>query len=292
MGKNKARLEASLAKVHACDFWKAAVDAVEPIVKKRFDDPTVRKAFGQRRKLPKLVVTPGEYYVLDVWKRIVGVLHVFERIQETRALLAFLPCPARYRKLGMTLDRWNSYHLGQFLSAAVSSIDVCLLLTNDVYRIGLAEPDCKLEVLCRNRKVKGTPTASALKALDNTLGNLKFLRNVEVHRAEWAEIHEIVGSQDYELGEAAMCLLRLGVPARDLEAEASELLEMGTKELRDWVDGRAADLGDGVLRVLHSLDRPFEEGWDEADPLRRYRRELLRGNVEAKSSQQRIAGNC
>lgn len=116
------------------------------------------------------------------------LLSVCEQIALATAFLSGY----RSRKLvtGDPITRFDYivYHLENHLIRSTSVLDRSLLLTNTVFRLGLAEEDCRFRTVTNNEHVKPAgKVKDALKGLDGLLNSMRRLRNVVVHRRKHSE---------------------------------------------------------------------------------------------------------
>nr|NIQ06924.1 hypothetical protein [Candidatus Korarchaeota archaeon] len=87
-----------------------------------------------------------------------------------------------------------SYYIVRF----VSFVDLALILTNKVLRLGLREKDCKAEIIKNNEWIKNTNIKTALEKLEDVVKPFREPRNFHVHRGRVPPIYQIFDSELYD----------------------------------------------------------------------------------------------
>jgi hypothetical protein len=235
------------------------IRSMAPMLQQRTEDPKVMKALEAGKEMPPIAVTAKQSYQMDVFRRLCRVATVFERIDEVLLLLPRYPRGNLLSKRGLTHDKWMAYHLGQFVAAMTSTMDVCLLLTAEVFQLDLAEQDCKREIVERNRRVKGTAVIAKLRSLDACIQQMKEHRNRDLHRAERIDLGEFAGVKNYQVAEALALLGKGGYGDKDELFYMRIKFEETSEEICKRIESEAVKAQSAVLEVLGALF-PIYEG--------------------------------
>lgn len=200
-------------------------------------------------------------YGWRVARRTIALLSRIERLHDARRYLLQLPAPALLRKLETTSDSWLEYHFAQYLSALASVSDICLLLCNAVFDLGMPARLCSVEAIKANSHVKRTPVPAALTSIEGIIRPHRELRNRDVHRGDAADIAGILGDRTVDM------LRMVGIVARasrDVPTErmvvrgfryyAKDLAERISSEL-EALDGALGPLLDGLTPVYDKKAR-------------------------------------
>lgn len=148
-------------------------------------DKAERKAWMAANRA---TLTEDEGYKRDVFYRVLNILRVLGRMDIALHLIAKAPVV----KSGViTRAEAVEYHFTALTAALTSLSDCCILLAAEVFRLGLKEQDCKLDVVARNRWIP-KEAASALRALDRTLNEDRSRRNRLLHRGHEADVAEVL----------------------------------------------------------------------------------------------------
>jgi hypothetical protein len=82
----------------------------------------------------------------------------------------------------LRLGDWRAYHHAFWVTTAYSIPDIAVILTSGVYRLGLSERHCRLDLLLANAWVRNSPAAAALKSLASSARAHSLPRHAYVHR--------------------------------------------------------------------------------------------------------------
>ncbi|WP_431164838.1 Cthe_2314 family HEPN domain-containing protein [Tenacibaculum halocynthiae] len=77
--------------------------------------------------------------------------------------------------------------LENFYLRVTSTFDRMLRLTNIIFEIGLPEKECKVSTIVKNKKIKSTPLAIALKNLNSYVDKFRYSRNKIAHSETYSE---------------------------------------------------------------------------------------------------------
>ncbi len=140
----------------------------------------------------------NEYYNANVFKKIMNIISSFDRLEQAHIFIKRFRQSKLFLKQNITQDIWIEYHYSIHLLTIVSIMDLALILTNEVYRIGLREKDCNYDTILKNYWIKDSQVAIVLKDLDKKVQNYRNPRNTLVHHGESPKLNKILKSNLYD----------------------------------------------------------------------------------------------
>jgi hypothetical protein len=193
----------------------------------------------------------GHYRHLVMW-RTINLLGMFERLERARYLLLRSPPATRSRTTRLDRADWTQYHFWVFTACLPAITDCCLLLTANVYQLGIPPRFCTFDLVTSHDWLKGTGTSRALKSLRKGLEDHTQRRHRYLHRGEAPDIGELTDP------EWLMDLRQLTFLHSVGEGSVDKRLLTGAwrvtlRELRPVLgaaESSALDGTEGVLKVL------------------------------------------
>ncbi len=153
-------------------FYKSLAEEVRQFLA---DGLEVKEGRPQERRRRR----PREAYVVTVFEATGEVLSAVDQLYFAINLLA------GYRNKsapdGMSKYDWFVYGVENFLVRYTGVNDRCLRLANDVFRLGLPPRECRHATVIGNAHLKGTPVASALRAVGKCADAYREGRNRVMH---------------------------------------------------------------------------------------------------------------
>lgn len=133
----------------------------------------------------------ADRYAATVLRRTQGLYGTLRVLEDARRLIAVFPTQFGKGPSAISRDRWVDYHYGYFTVALASLPDIGIVLTSNVYRLGLAYKHCTFDVVTSHARIKGTPVAQSLRDLSKSVEKGKERRNRHVHRGEHADVESL-----------------------------------------------------------------------------------------------------
>lgn len=142
-------------------------------------DPRRRRAGEQLRPL-----SPDEDYARRALISAGELLAVCDQMSYAVEFLSGFR--SRKMRAGEVITRHDYivYHLENHLIRIGSVLDRALLLVNLIFRLGVAERECRLPVIADNEHVAPTPSAEALRSIQKIVSPYQAQRNLIIHRRQ------------------------------------------------------------------------------------------------------------
>ena len=134
--------------------------------------------------LPSEMIPQGLSYHNQVFRHTYNLMNTFERLDHIPFYLSRFPNSEVFRREGISLDTWIKYHHANFLTSYFSVYDLVLILTNQVFDLGLRHQDCNERTVLKNEKLHKSKVVDCVKAIKKRLLVHQEDRNLFVHRGE------------------------------------------------------------------------------------------------------------
>jgi len=238
--------------------------ASHPLVKQLLDD--LKDVFGRidlksrkslRAKQP-VDVSPSEHYTWQAFGKASVIHDTARRLEHAKEFVSVFPSPKGFERKGITRDKWVEYHLSYFVVTLASIPDLCLLLTNTIFKLGMPERLCTLESVTKNDWVAETEVPKTLRGLDKVVEEHRTLRNLHVHKGKVPEVSEL-------LGDDLFSYLSLITFAENVSSIGFDphILKQGyrtaTNDLRLRMESDLSSVLDGVMAVLNELQPQYQK---------------------------------
>lgn len=153
---------------------------------------------GDHQKIMEFVDS-DVYYHYHVFMKLGNLLQTVDLLETSLKFVKHFPHPRTYEKQKITQYNWLVYHYCFFTITYVSILDIALILTNSVFRLGMSEKDCKPDIIMKNDWIANSKTKTALKALQDLVSRHREPRNLSVHRGRSPNIANIINSEYLDL---------------------------------------------------------------------------------------------
>lgn len=173
---------------------KLAMDNLIPLLEEASSGLLDLAQQGEVRSEGNAVLIEYEFYDDDVFRNASALAGAFERMKQSQRLIT-ARSGSPWEGAGMDRHTWIEYHYSYYVVTLVSLVDIALVLTNSVFRLGNRERDCKSDIITRNWWVAQTPVKDAIAELAKLVQPHKEGRNVHVHRGKIQPIAEVMGSK-------------------------------------------------------------------------------------------------
>lgn len=123
-----------------------------------------------------------ERYFWSVRFYIHNLCDSFTRLEHIRTYLAHIRISKQYRQDGITRTSYIEYHSSNHAVILVGIFDIALILTSNVFRLGIAEKQCRSDLIMQNAWVHERGIDRILRQLDSAVSPLREPRNLFAHR--------------------------------------------------------------------------------------------------------------
>lgn len=238
--------------------------ASHPLVKQLLDDmgpvferitPTLENRNGRRQKHP-VDVSPSEHYTWQTFGKALAIHDTARRLEHAKGLVRLYPSPKDFESIGITRDKWVEYHLCYFIINLASIPDLCLLLTNTVFKLGMPERLCTLESIIKNDWVAETEVPKALRNLDKVVEEHRTLRNLHVHRGQVPKVSDLLDDDLFSY----LSFITFAEKISNIELDP-HILPQGyrtaTNDLSRKMEGYFCTVLDAIIIVLNELQPQY-----------------------------------
>lgn len=196
-----------------------------------------------------------ELVTVNVFRGATRMLSSIERLLEVPFYITRFPNNSAFTKAGITRVKWIRYHYSMFTITAVTVADTSLLLSAEVFDLGLEPRDCSERSITKNRHIRGKSTEKALRELHKLAQPYRETRNAVVHHGEEADLGQI------DLWEMLTWLETRNPGSRQpISKELREVLVRGERQkLAQTLHGQAHAFVDAAQTLFDALHDPFLE---------------------------------
>lgn len=217
---------------------------------------------GKLHNARELEHEPPEQYFFMVYNKSIAIFNALERLSLSYHLIATFPNSKTSEKKGFTRDKWILYHLSFFTVTLTSLLDLCLLLTNEVFRLGMPERLCSLESITKNCWILPTDIPKALRALNKSLAEHQKRRNLHVHQGKVPDIAEILNDDLFD--RLRMITLKERTNPNGINrSELSQSYRVTVKDLRARMVKDLNDVVETIHPILNSLLHKYSQCMSE-----------------------------
>lgn len=243
-------------------FVLKIMERLRPQIKARI--PKVREAArkGKVRIKDEYELSEQEWYDYEVFIHVSSIISTIDRLEQCQNFIKKFPRPRSYEKEGITQDVWIEYHYSFYVISLVSLFDICLILTNAVFRLGNEEKNCKPDLIIKNSWVKDTSAKESLKKIEQLIKPHRHDRNLHVHRGKIPNIALVMDSEELDRIKLFSLVQRLDKPFIDKRLmdlvyndETSKINSRLTEETNN-IKISLSNLFDNILPVYrHHISR-------------------------------------
>ena len=153
-----------------------------------------------------------------------------------------------YREAGIVQSNYINYHYTKYAITVVTIMDVCLMLTNDTFRLGNPERLCYLENIIKNSWVTSSKVDKSLNKLSKIVEPWREPRNLFIHRGEQLRREKLVALEELELAREKG-ILDIKVPLHRVKS----LYKSELSEIFKEFDQVETPLFNAVIELLSKL---------------------------------------
>lgn len=187
-------------------------------------------------------------YGLGVLQSYSGLIRLITRAEHCFHLVQTTPARLRGPSGRINREEWADLMLTGHAAAIAALLDGSLLLSNSVYRLGLAPHHAKFDVVTSHAQIEGTETERKLRALKSRIQDVATRRNRYLHRGEEADIAELTGIE-YAHEFRGLSLLNRVSP----KPEITRILRAGWREMRDLITEQLQAVTEDVEPALEAV---------------------------------------
>ncbi len=227
------------------------LEAIKPITLAAVDKIGERIEKDQVARLSEgaLTLPEGQHYDVIVFKRSSALINALETISEVQHFIQFLPPASELRKLRISQERWVDYHYSYHLIIMAGLVDLALLLTNDIFRIGHPEKLCSPRAIKENYWVRQTSVVHAIEMLERITQSHRDSRNLFVHRGIKPDVTKATSSELYDL----MTFVAQANALTQGQIGTDELFDQGFKLEIEKLNTRMRNDGNNASEGVHAL---------------------------------------
>lgn len=158
--------------------------------------PSDRKELVEWRKGTRARMSGAERYYVDVFYRVMNLNHVLDRLKQARYLIARSPGSYRNRAFSINRNDWSDYHFYVYTTSLASVLDCALLITAEVFKLGLPPRHCTFDIVTQHDWLAGSQVPRTLRSLKKTLEQHIHRRHRYVHRGEESNFDDLTDPDD------------------------------------------------------------------------------------------------
>jgi len=169
-----------------------------------------------------------EKYSLSVMGWTHRIRNSFKSLEHTKVYMRHFRSNKWYREAEIVRGNYINYHYIKYAITVVTIMDICLILTNDTFRLGNPERFCYLDTIMRNSWVISSKVDKALNKLSKIVEPWREPRNLFIHRGWEIYREKLTALEGYELS-LEKGILDEKIPLRKIKtlyaAELSEIFK-------------------------------------------------------------------
>ena len=184
---------------------------------KMVSEPLTKQAIQayQLGQEPRYSFAPGTTYHLNVSHYLRTLIGTVERIEQVPTFLKRFPNSKFFTENNITLHKWVNYHYTNFLIMSVSLYDISLLLTNEVFILGIEPRKCNEKSVAKHELVKETSVKVSLDNLAQAIDEYRTPRHHFVHRGYAPSMGFMDKLDDYDFMQKTEKELGIEPPSND-----------------------------------------------------------------------------
>jgi len=155
-----------------------------------------KSILDKKPKTDSTLSNKQEQYIIDCFMCLIEVLYKVESLSYYIPFIKSYPKTTLWEKTFGRMD-YIRYHTETYLSGITGVFDRCILLVNQVYNLGLEERHATFENITSNKHIKTEAVKSVLIRFNKSISNIKYLRNISIHRGRYRD-KELDKLSEYE----------------------------------------------------------------------------------------------
>jgi hypothetical protein len=226
-------------------------DYISRILNHKFSEETSKDALTHMGKLLKgEPYSPSELerYAFSLMKQKQRLWYCFNALEHARVYMKHFRTNKWYREAGIVQSNYINYHYTKYAITVVTIMDVCLILTNDTFRLGNPERLCHPENIIKNSWVTSSKVDKSLNKLSKIVEPWREPRNLFIHRGERLWRDRLTALEELEL-DKAKGMLNIKVPLHRVKS----LYKSELSEIFKEFDQVETPLFNAVIELLSKL---------------------------------------
>lgn len=154
--------------------------------------PRITKKITENKGIPEKnlseiykFLNESESYLLDVFLTSHKIADTFEQLEHIPIYIKYFRNSKTYNEAGINKAKHMQYHMESHFIKIISILDLCLILINNVYKLGLIPQRCSFELVTQNLNVINTKAVKLIKLFKKSVVNIAKQRNLIVHRSTY-----------------------------------------------------------------------------------------------------------
>jgi len=193
-------------------FPKTVMDNLKPLLEVAALELKKKKKL---RNDEPAALYPHQWYDNDVFQSTTPLLRAFDNLELSCKFIKVFPSRQAFEKKSISQHAWIEYHYSHYIITLVSVFDICLVLTNSVFRLGNRDRDCKSDIIMKNNWVAQTTVVKGLEKIYKEVRSHKENRNLHVHQGRIPKIARVMKSDMLDQLDMFSFVKMLGQPIVD-----------------------------------------------------------------------------
>jgi hypothetical protein len=212
---------------------------------------------------------PHTYYATDVFDAVRPIFGTLDRLRWSVYFLETYPNSRSYTKKGITRDKWMEYHLANYVIEYTSCRDLCLLVINQVFRLGLKSQHCATDTVLQNEWVRSTDVPEAFKAVAKLASSHQERRNLHVHRGKVPDLAALTSEEAFPTLSTASFLETVDPGTLSLSDQRfiGYMYRRTAKELGARLREEIGQMDEALAALLTRLQTQYERKYEELTPI-------------------------
>jgi hypothetical protein len=140
-----------------------------------------------------------EKYSFSIMGWMHRILGSFTGLDHTRVYLRHFRSNKWYKEAGIVQGNYINYHYTKYTTTVITIMDICLILTNDTFRLENPEKLCNIDNIAGNSWVISSNVSKTLNKLNKIVKPWREPRNLFVHRGWQMYRSKLTALEEYEL---------------------------------------------------------------------------------------------
>lgn len=167
----------------------------------KFHEEVQEDAYGYIREIledAKYSPTELEQYSFNIIKWLQRIYNSFNALTYTRVYMEHFRSNKWFKEAGIVKANYLNYHYIKYAITVVTIFDICLRLTNYVFKFGYLEKHCSLIKIQKNVLVKSSNVGDNLTELNRIVQPWREPRNLFVHSGDILYNERLTALEAYE----------------------------------------------------------------------------------------------
>jgi hypothetical protein len=172
----------------------------------------------------------------------------FKSLEHTRVYLSHFRSNRLYKEAGIVRANYINYHYAKYVVTIITIMDVCLILTNDIFRLGYPERLCNHDNIINNTWIISSGTNKALNKIKKIVEPWRELRNLFIHRGWDIYRDRLTALEGYEVS------IEKGIISKRIPLNrVRSIYESELSEIFKEFDNVEPQLFDAVIELFSKL---------------------------------------